>query len=255
MGETIFVATLGAHPQVVTLALDVLLQRGETIDTVYILHTAPQYPPIDTALPSLLEALKSDYPTPIQTNSYLLTDRLGALADVTTSDEIDAAFEAVRRLLSQQKYAGNRVHLCVSGGRKTMALFAAAAAQSVFDVEDRMWHLISPSEVIATGHMHAGPDDGVTLVRVPIRHWGQLQRQDPSRVETFMEQLTDAEREVTRLLMSRGLSNGELASALGKSSKTIANQLTAIYNKAYHHFELSHTPDRTELLVVLGRYS
>lgn len=255
MGETVFIATLGTHPQVVTLALDILLQQGHPIQQVYILHTDPQYPPIAQALPRLINTLKQDYRPSLQVNSYLLTNRAGALADVSTSEEIDAAFQAVHSLLRQQKYAGNTVHLCVSGGRKTMALFAMAAAQSVLDLEDRVWHLISPMSVIQSGQMHTTSQDHIALVPVPISHWGSLQRQDPTHVETFMTQLTGTEREIVQLLIAKGLSNQELADQLGKSPKTVANQLTVIYGKTRDHFGLPHTPDRTELLAILGRYS
>lgn len=46
----------------------------------------------------------------------------------------------------------------------------------------------------------------------------------------FPPELTDAEREVTRLVYD-GASNAEIARARGVSPKTIANQLDSIYRK------------------------
>jgi DNA-binding NarL/FixJ family response regulator len=61
--------------------------------------------------------------------------------------------------------------------------------------------------------------------------------------------------EVAQLLISEGLSNAALAARLDKSPKTIANQLSSIYAKLGEYFGLPETPDRTSLLVLLGRFS
>jgi len=67
--------------------------------------------------------------------------------------------------------------------------------------------------------------------------------------------LTPAEREVAVLLVREGLSNAALADTLGKSVKTVANQLSSVYVKLGDYFELETSPDRAMLLVLLGRYS
>lgn len=53
--EEILVATLGVAPQVVTLALDELLQRGHAIHRVVVLHTSAQTPVIERSLRRLRE--------------------------------------------------------------------------------------------------------------------------------------------------------------------------------------------------------
>lgn len=46
MAETILIATLGGQPQIVTFALDTLLQQGEPVTQVYLLHLTPPQPPL-----------------------------------------------------------------------------------------------------------------------------------------------------------------------------------------------------------------
>ena len=50
MAETVFIATLGAEPQVVTLALDALLAESESISRVLVVHTAADRPPLSESL-------------------------------------------------------------------------------------------------------------------------------------------------------------------------------------------------------------
>jgi CRISPR-associated protein Csx14 len=187
---------------------------------------------------------------------HLLAGTSGPLADVVTPSDIDDAFRSFYVLLRQHKQAGRRIHLSIAGGRKTMALFAMAAAQILFGPEDHVWHLVSDPALVTSKKLHADNPDDVTLVPVPVAYWGRLRTDDRSRVRDFVEHvLTPAEREVTELLIREGLSNTALAERLGKSVKTVANQLSSVYVKLGRHFDLPETPDRTLLLVLLGSYS
>jgi hypothetical protein len=121
---------------------------------------------------------------------------------------MDDAFQSLYTLLRQHKQAGRKIHLSIAGGRKTMALFAMAAAQILLDAHDRLWHLTSPPELIATRALHADDPDMVTLIPIPLAHWGHLRHETHSRAEHFLHSvLTPAEREVAQLLISEGLSN------------------------------------------------
>jgi len=68
------------------------------------------------------------------------------------------------------------------------------------------------------------PIESIVLGDVPMVVI-RLRDPDPS-----VEGLTSAEREVAELLL-RGLSNHEIAEARGTSSRTVANQLRALYGK------------------------
>jgi CRISPR-associated Csx14 family protein len=258
MAETVFIATLGAEPQVVTLALDALLAESESISRVLVVHTAADRPPLSESL-KVLQAEFVDrgyYGNQVLFLPHVLADSDGPLADVVTPAEIEAAFQSLYTLLRQYKYAGCRIHLSIAGGRKTMALFAMAAAQIWFDAADHVWHLVSDRRLIESRQLHATHPGDVSLIPVPVAHWGKMTPDDRVRARHFIEYvLTPAERELTTILVREGLSNNALARQLGKSPKTIANQLTSIYEKLESYFALSEPPDRTMLLVLLGSYS
>ena len=258
MSETIYVATLGAAPQVVTLALDALLARGEKVGRVVVVHTAPDREPVRSSLARLRRdfVLERRYGHRILFTPHTLAGSSGPLPDVTTPDEIDDAFHSLYTLLRQHKQAGRAIHLCIAGGRKTMTLFAMAAAQILFDAQDKVWHLVSSPEFVRSQALHAAHPEQMQLLPVPVVYWRRLPHDDNSRVRDFMVNvLTPAEREVTELLVREGLSNAALAEKLGKSPKTIANQLSSVYAKLGAHFGLSDAPDRTLLLVLLGNSS
>lgn len=258
MNSTILIATLGAEPQVVTLMLDSLLARGDRIASVIVVHTVPDREPVHSSLRSLHRefVIERSYGNEILFVPHLLAGTSGPLADVVTPSDIDDAFRSFYVLLRQHKQAGRCIHLSIAGGRKTMALFAMAAAQILFGPEDHVWHLVSDPALVTSKKLHADNPDDVTLVPVPVAYWGRLRADDRSRVRDFVEHvLTPAEREVTELLIREGLSNTALAERLGKSVKTVANQLSSVYVKLGRHFDLPETPDRTLLLVLLGSYS
>lgn len=258
MAESVLVATLGAEPQVMTLALDALMADGARITRVVVVHTLADREPIRSSLERLHQefVVNRFYGDRVLYIPHLLAGSAGPLVDVVTPEEIDSAFQNMYMLLRQFKHAGYSIHLCLAGGRKTMALFAMAAAQILFDAGDHVWHLVSDPALVASKELHAAHPNDVTLVPVPVARWGRIRPDDLSRARDFIENaLTPAEREVTMLLIREGLSNAALAERLGKSTKTIANQLSSVYSKLEEYFELEATPDRALLLVLLGGYS
>lgn len=258
MNEAVLVATLGSQPQVVTLVLDALLAQGANITRVIVVHTRADIEPIQTSLAALRKEflVNRAYGDHIVFIPQPLAGSSGQLVDVITPREIDDAFQAMYTLLRQEKLAGHTIHLSMAGGRKTMAVFTMAAAQILFDSEDCLWHLVSSPSLVQSRKFHAENPDDVTLIPVPIAFWRRLRPDEPSRSRDFIEHvLTPAEREIVHLLIREGLSNAALAERLGKSQKTIANQLSPIYAKLKKHFDLSETPDRTILLLLLGKTS
>lgn len=258
MTSAILICTLGAAPQVVTLLLDGLLAHGEPIERVVVLHTDPAYAPIKHSLPQLDQTFRTDnyYRGRVLYDPHVLTGKQGILPDVATRSQIDAAYVAIYRVLRQHKTANRRLHVGIAGGRKTLTVLALAAAQATFTDGDQVWHLISPQKVLKSGVLHVDEPKDIQLVSVPLLHTGHMMAADQSRADYFMrERLTDAEREVCRLLLNEGLSNAMLAQRLGKSASTIANQLTGIYRKAASYYQLQQPPDRAMLLALLGRSS
>lgn len=253
MSETVLVATLGSEPQVITLTLDALTARGVSVNRVVVVHTNPLLPPIEDSLKALHQVFVVErHYEGILYVPHPLTDAHEILSDVTTPHQIEAAFGSLYALLKHHKTAGNIIHLCIAGGRKTMTIFALAVAQAILTTQDAVWHLVSSSNLIQSKAMHANNPADVQLVQVPFVNLSAESNASPQK---FLLTLTAAEREIVKLLVREGLSNALLAQRLSKSPKTIANQLTGVYLKLQQYFGLSQPPDRAMLLVLLGKSS
>lgn len=276
MSETILFATLGSEPQVITLLLDALLARGERIARVVVLHTDPTLPPVSEAVPALRQA--AEVYAGEAFNFVTLDDGVAPLPDVVTAAQVDAAFQTVYSLLWAQKRLGMRLHLCIAGGRKTMALFAFAAAQLLFDEDDHVWHIESDEGLRASRRFHAQAGEAVTLIDVPFTRWSAMpgmlrsellgsdargavdkqarlqQHEKRENARVFMQEvLTRAEREVVTALVRHGYDDKTLAAHLHKSPKTIRNQLNSAYQKFAGHYGMPpQAVDRTRLVMVLG---
>ncbi len=257
MFSPVFLATLGAEPQVVTLALQLLVQKGVRIGAVRVIHTAPYDPAIARALGDLKHAFAEPplnaYPL---TFEPLATPEGLPLSDITTAEEAEATFHAIFSLVRHLKQQGAEIHFCAAGGRKIMALYGLAVAQLLFDGRDGLYLLVSAPEFLAERRLILRPGDPVHLLPVPFIPWtsdaalladilryenplealrrgGELQRRaERQHKASFCEHvLTRAEEEAVALLVREGLTNEEIGVRLGRSAKTVANQLSNAYAK------------------------
>jgi CRISPR-associated protein Csx14 len=254
--QSILLATLGTQPQVITLCLDKLLVDGYPISQVIVCHTNPASEPIHSSLSTLKREFQHERYQRLFFSPQSLVSDQGILDDIVSTSDIESAFHQLYTLVRQHKLSGNTIHMCVSGGRKTMTAFALAVAQIHFERTDFVWHLVSSAQLLASGTMHTNQLDQVSLIQVPVVYWQSFYSHTLSKAKTFISHnLTSAEQEVVTLLIEEGLSNKLLAHRLGKSTKTIANQLTSVFSKAKHYFNLEETPDRTTLMAILGKSS
>jgi len=258
-GVEALVATLGTEPQVVTLVLDELLRRGHRIGRVVVIHTDEAFPPLARALSLLRAEAEGHYAAldpPIEFHFEPIRGERGSPWDIATEEDAGAVFRTLYRVVLREKRKGYRVHLSIAGGRKVMSVYGMAVAQLLFDEGDQVWHLLSEGRLLDEKRLHADPGEEVVLVPVPVLRWSSISpaatelvlREDPwaalkkqremkereerIRLLYFLEhELTPAERELLRLLVREGLPNHELARRLGRSEKTIANQLSTIYDK------------------------
>ncbi len=254
MTQHVLIATLGSEPQVVTLVLDLLQAKGYTIAEVMVVHTGGE------AVQRALKQLAKEFtgpgagiyrPVPVERDTW-------TIADIVTEEDTAALLRTLYRTVLAEKRAGRQVHLSIAGGRKPMAVYGMVVAQLLFDEDDRLWHLLSedwrPGDERV---MHIQPGDRISLVPIPVLRWGTVSpvltelavREDPweaiqtqrsirqgedrRRKREFVEHvLTPAERKLTRLVC-KGLDNAVLAKQLYKSEKTVANQLTSVYEKLH----------------------
>jgi CRISPR-associated protein Csx14 len=246
------IATLGSEPQVVTIVLDRLLAEGYRIGEVVVVHTAAEV--VSAALTRLQPEFEGATYPGVALRSVPIAATGGAVADFHAGRDVDALLTALYRELRDAKRRGGAIHLCISGGRKVMAIAGMVVAQLLFGPGDRVWHLISEGWQPGNARrMHLSPEERTWLVPVPVLRWtdsaallaalGELddpleaiRRQEAlARAEAmrrrreFVEHwLTRAERQVVELA-SRGLDNAAIADRLHKSERTVANQLTGVY--------------------------
>ncbi|MCS7051617.1 MAG: CRISPR-associated protein Csx14 [Thermomicrobium sp.] len=248
------VATLGHEPQVVTVALDLLLQQARQIRTVTVVHTT------SSAVLDSLRAIREEfasgrYPA-TQFRSVPIHGEAGWLDDFRTEADVRGMLATLYRTVREAKRAHAVVHLSLAGGRKVMSVAAMVVAQLLFGPEDCVWHLLSEGwSPGSRRRMHLQSGEVAYLVAVPVLRWTDSRvmleaiaaLDDPAeaiqryeeivrgerarRRREFVDRwLTPAERNVVRLACL-GLDNAAIARRLGRSERTVANQLSAVYAK------------------------
>lgn len=251
--ESVLISTLGSEPQVVALAVQLLLSAGHSLAGVYVLHTRPTHPPIADALPQLQAAFAAHPHWPALTPVPIDAD------DVLAPAEIDRFAAALYGVVKQAVAAGRGVHLLLAGGRKPMAMVGVTVAQLLLGPDDRVWYLHSDEALRLSGRFEPAPGDVATLVEMPLARLGAaparftalfradspaaarsaLEAQHSRQTRAFVEQmLTAAERELAALAARQVLTVNEMAARLHKSPKTITNQLNSIYSKMESLFGL-----------------
>src|SRR5688500_18885309 len=98
--RAILIATLGSEPQVVTLAVELLLAQATPVAQVVVLHTRPTLPPLDVALPRLVSAFAAQPSWPSLTTVEIPAD------DVLSAAELDCFAEVLFQTLKQWMTAG-----------------------------------------------------------------------------------------------------------------------------------------------------
>jgi len=265
MTQTIFLATLGQRPEAITMALDVLHPRYHYAE-IGILHTHSTQSGIAEAYQQLMPRLASDYGQ-VTVQSYELQDSTGyGLKDITNQHSAELYHRGVLEILRQYRLRYVPVHLLVAGGRKAMSIYATLAASLLFGEHDRVWTILSDESVMMAGLFHTpvGQADAVQVVELPLLLSrllpgmmtdldALLKRQSPR--EQFLKALAKEEMRLGEVLKQHPYaSNEELGNILGKSDRTIENQLRAMYQKLpiYFDLELEDKRKRQALLDVLA---
>ena len=263
------IATVGTSPQVVTLALDELLNRGFAIRRVLIVQPTEA----TSGIAEALDRLRAEAPFYQEKHGIAFDFRVFEEDGYQPSDTLDkrdaeAVLQTLNRELRAAKDAGWRVHLSIAGGRKVISAFGTVAAQLHFDADDCCWHVVEGKQADRLA-MHPAPGESVILVDVPILSWKlwkrviagslslaltddpiqteQLLRHLESNVERaqklrdfYFRELNKTERRVLALLALKGLRNDELKAQLGCSVK---NPISNIIQK-YGDFVKADVDDR-----------
>jgi len=256
VASAVFVATLGSEPQVVTIALQLLLASGVTPARAVIVHTNDSAPLIRDAITELRKAFSTPLLQHIRLELHPLCAKGIPLVDIASVEQAHSTFRHMFLLIKQIKSEGHQIHLSVAGGRKIMAIYGLAVAQMLFEEDDVLYYLFSKGALAEERRLFLQEGDQAELVPIPFLRWSSesaaiseiLRYDDPlealahgsplarqrehQRWVHFVEHiLTEAERQVASLVVSEGLTNVQVAQRLGRSPKTVANQLTSIYGK------------------------
>jgi len=274
---SILIAPVGSKPQLATIALDLLQQQGENVQEVAVLHTTLARQTTRLSIARLGEEFPRAYPG-VRLRPICLCDEGGLpLNDVDSASAAREAFRVLYREVKAAKQAGRRVHLSIAGGRKIIAVYGMAAAQLLFDPDDRVWHIFSAPALVASQALHPVPGEA-SLIHAPVLRWSavspaltdmilsddpfeaierqeRMRRADALRLaREFVErELSQAERQVVRLVVCDGLTDAEIAARTHHSVKTVGHQLSAAYRKAREFFDLGRA-DRHTLMALLATY-
>jgi CRISPR-associated protein Csx14 len=258
------VVTMGGQAQVVTFALDWLLDQGEPIREVMVLHLTPDDDRHRCAWRQVAAEFTGDRYrdrpcrlrlVPIQRT--LDGDDFGErLADIRDERDAEATWQTVYDLLRTLKDQGRPLHLCVAGGRRMMGLLTMSAGAMLCGHADRIWHMYTPDEFLERAQngaiMHAQPADGVRLIQAPVVPWGayfpavrelastsrdviaahtaQLDRVEAEHCRAVYAELTDRQREALQRL-AEGLSPQEAAEAMNITLATLNSHKRVILSQ------------------------
>ncbi len=242
---------MGGQAQVVTFVLDALLALDENLNSVVVLHLASAAPRVRRALAQLSQEFAGEcYGERTLHFRHIALRMQGVpLPAIRNAAEAEAAWAMGRDLLVEIKRHTPRLHVCIAGGPRLLALTLTSAALLHCDHRDRLWHLYTPPEIIEAARdgaiLHLPPDAGVALIPVPLIPWGAYfpalrgltqpasspipwqDPVDPARCDAVWQRLTTRQRDVLDALAS-GMLPQEAAEHLCISLKTLDSHKTQI---------------------------
>lgn len=276
MAQSLLIATLGSKPQLVTLALDCLQKMREGLDRILVIHASVTRQETRLALEKIEADLRQRNPQ-LEFRPVELSDSGKVLMDITSPEEVEAAFRTLYAEIRQAKLDEKKIHMLIAGGRRTLTVAGMATAQILFDDEDRLWHLASHPDLEASGRLHAGEGEWSRLIPIPVIPWGRLspvfdvlravddpfvaaqklsdlrlrEQWDQARI-FVLAHLSSAEKNVVELLVRDGLNQNEIAEKLSLSARTVEQHLRSAYHKAKEHWDLENDVRQAQLVRLLS---
>lgn len=260
------VATLGGQPQVVTFALDALLE-DYLVGEVIVLYLQSADGRSAKALARLAAEFEGDHYQSRLVRFQALPVRAGrrSLTDIFDDEDADTVFQFVYSLIVRLKAEQRTLHVCISGGRRILGLLTLSAATLHFGHQDKLWHMYTPPEWQAEARdgaiMHLPAGSGFRLIQVPMMAWGRylpglrdfahpmadgdvlarprgvLDAMERARCRAVVERLTPRQRDVLRLLAT-GLHPRAVAEELAIEASTVDSHKTVILAECRNEWAL-----------------
>lgn len=275
--QEVMIATVGVEPQVVTLTLDLLLSRSFQIKEVALLYTS--YPMVLSAIEKLKREFDSAYYRNIKMTAILIANENEVFEDFRSAEDVNSMLNTMYKVISEYRKKGSIIHLSIAGGRKLMGIMAIVTAQILFGAKDHVWYLITEGwKPGGSRNMHCNESGKHILLEVPLVRWDESyllldmaefvtpsdllhwqenlsQNVKMRRRREFVERwLSKAERQVV-FLACQGLDNANIAKRLHKQERTVANQLTSVYEKLYEWLGFPDCKiDRSIMIAELAPY-
>ena len=225
------------------------------------------------------QEMNSGFYKGIKLSKVLITHGNEPFEDFCTADDVNRLLNTMYTVVSEYKKNGFTIHLSIAGGRKLMGIMSIVSAQILFGAKDRVWYLITEGwKPGNSGNMHCSENGKHILLEVPLLRWDEshllldmAEFASPAdllhwqenlsknlkmrRKKEFVERwLSKAERQVV-LLACQGLDNANIAKKLYKQERTVANQLTSVYEKLYEWLDFpDYRIDRSIMIAKLAPY-
>lgn len=243
------VATLGGQPQIITLTIDLLLDRGVPLDTLVVVHLELKNPRYLAAHQRLEQELATPRYAGLRYLPLIVRQWTQPVADLNTPQTLEATRDTFDRLFRDLKLRGYCIHLCLTGGRRLLGYLGTLVAQHHFTYTDRVWHLYSSDAVRAHtrdgAHMHPEPDADIQLLPVPFQPLGWLTSRsgepqpDPehTRCQRVWANLSEREQQVLRAFAD-GMDLKQVADNLCITVATVNTHKSTIYQHCRAAWEL-----------------
>ncbi|MCX6019189.1 MAG: CRISPR-associated ring nuclease [Chloroflexi bacterium] len=259
-----FIATLGVRPQIVTTAVDLLLEhlRVPHFEEIVVVHTLGDQTRLDDPMTAAVATLRQHLPDYVSAGfarSFEFVPLFGKdghpLADVTTPQDADAMFAIIRRVLFHRKRLGREVHLCVAGGRKGLLACTMVVANMHLRSPDALWLTYSDEKYLRSGALHPQHDGDARLLQMPLYHFLEDDEKSRSRLRDFLDNsLTSRERDLVEVLVRNRLTNREAALRLGISEKRVEKHLSEGVYPALRRFLGRGQVGRQDLMAEFAAY-
>jgi CRISPR-associated protein Csx14 len=267
----VLLATLGGQPQVVTFALDLLLQRNIPIHEVIVIHPS-SHPGLQQAITCLnAEFVGDHYKTSGQTitihfRQQVLRHYDTFIEDITDEQTAEGTLNTIDELIRELKQRQAAIHFLIAGGRRLISFLSFSAALLNFDTTDRLWHIYTPQALQEQARggaiMHIAPEDGVRLIEVPFTRAAssilrrilqdevpnagtairleneQSNAQDQARCNQIVSAIKPAQLKVLRAF-AKGLHPQKVASELNISLATVSSHTNVLLRESRNVWSLS----------------